>query len=79
MANRVSAVEPDGREIKALRERAGYTQAELADLVKRHEMTISKIERGKWRASTILVGRIARVLGVEPEVLIKSGSEEEAA
>lgn len=69
----VSTVKPDGPEIRARRERLGLTQEDLAKLTKRHRKTISDIECGNQAvASMIIVGQIARVLKVQPELLIKS-------
>jgi transcriptional regulator with XRE-family HTH domain len=74
----VSTVKPDGAEIKARRERAGLTQAELADLVSRPGVmrarkTISNLERGTQAVASLrFIAQIARALEVEPEVLIKT-------
>lgn len=73
----VSTVKPDGAEIKLRRERAGLSQAELADLISRpgvlrHRKTISNLERGNQTVASLrFIAQIARALDVEPEDLIK--------
>jgi transcriptional regulator with XRE-family HTH domain len=70
----VSTVKPDGPKIRARRERLGLTQDDLARLTKRHRKTISDIECGNQAvASLMIIGQIARVLGEQPEDLIKTG------
>lgn len=68
----ISTAEPDGSAVKAFRERAGLTQEDLSKLLKRHPQTISDVESGRRPVSVILIGQIARVLKVQPELLIKS-------
>ena len=75
----VSTVKPDGAKIKARRERAGLTQAELAEMLsrpggrQRSRKVISNLERGNQTVASLrFIAQIARVLEVEPEVLIKS-------
>jgi transcriptional regulator with XRE-family HTH domain len=73
----VLTVKPDGAEIKRCRERAGLSQAELAELlskpgVLRNRKTISNLERGNQKlASLRFIAQIARAVNVEPEALIK--------
>jgi transcriptional regulator with XRE-family HTH domain len=77
----VTTVKPDGAALKDRRERAGLTQAELAELLRRpgrplpanRHKTISNIERGNQTVASLrFIAQIARVLDVEPEALIKS-------
>lgn len=73
----VSTVKPDGAEIKVRRERAGLTQAELAELISRpgtlrNRKTISNLERGNQTVASLrFIAQIAKALEVEPESLIK--------
>jgi len=73
----VTTVNPDGAEIKARRERAGLSQAELAELLsqrgpRRHPKVISNLERGNQTVASLrFIAQIAHVLNVEPECLIK--------
>jgi transcriptional regulator with XRE-family HTH domain len=73
----VSTVKPDGAEIKTRRERAGLTQAELAELISqrgtlRSRKTISNLERGNQATASLrFIAQIAKALEVEPEALIK--------
>jgi transcriptional regulator with XRE-family HTH domain len=79
---RVSTVKPDGAEIKIRRERAGLTQAELAELLsqrgpRRGRKVISNLERGNQAVASLrFIAQIARALDVEPESLIKSEAAE---
>ena len=57
--------------IKYLRERNGYSQAELAERVGYHgKSTISKIESGQRDISQTMIKRFASVFGVSPTFLI---------
>lgn len=49
--------------IRELRQRAGLTQAELADRVSATRQTIIAVEAGKYAPSLELAFRIARVFG----------------
>jgi len=55
-----------GIRIKKFRQKAGYTQAKLAELVECGETTISHAEVGNDRISLTLLKKIADVLQVEP-------------
>jgi len=57
--------------IKAERNRKGYTQSELAELINVSDSTISLIERGKQTPSIFIVYEIAKVLGIEINELLK--------
>jgi transcriptional regulator with XRE-family HTH domain len=72
---KVTTVEPDGPKIKALRERAGLTQADLARLTGRHPQTIAAIEHSNKVFSLRLIAQLAHVLGKEPEELITAAAK----
>ena len=53
-----------GQRIKSEREFAGYTQAELAELVAIDATVLSRIENGQRGIDSLILRRVARVLGV---------------
>jgi transcriptional regulator with XRE-family HTH domain len=53
-----------GQRLKQIREAAGVSQAQLAERVPCHILTISKIERGLHEPAWPLVQALARALGV---------------
>lgn len=55
--------------LKALRTRAGLTQAELAEAVGVSRKTVNTVENGVFVPSTILALRLARALGASVEEL----------
>lgn len=58
--------------LRALRERAGLTQVELAERAETSERAINHLENGKTRRVDLdLLDRVARVLKVEPGELLK--------
>lgn len=58
--------------LRALRERAGLTQVELAERAGTSERAINHLENGKTRRVDLdLLDRVARVLKVEPGELLK--------
>ncbi len=62
-----------GRWLKGLRESAGLTQAELAELVNlRYYTFISQVEGGVGRVPTEIQGAWARAVGVDPEVFART-------
>ena len=65
----------DGSKIRALREKAGLTQAELANKVGVEQTMITYIERGVKRPSVELFIRIADYFGVSTDELRKKESE----
>lgn len=72
-----------GKNIKALRERAGLTQEDLAEILGISRPAVTSIETGGRRVSTDELVRLARALGVTtdqivglttaPEVVLESG------
>lgn len=56
-----------GELVRAARERAGLTQAQLAQRVQRTEFHIANIEAGRSRARQLVIHRIAKELGVSVE------------
>ena len=57
--------------LKKARERRKLTQVELAKRVRVHQVTIARLERGARRPSADLLQRLARVLKVTMEDLLK--------
>jgi ribosome-binding protein aMBF1 (putative translation factor) len=53
-----------GRNLKAAREHAGLTQAELAKKLRKAQTTVSQSEAGKIRVSADYVERVLRVCGL---------------
>jgi transcriptional regulator with XRE-family HTH domain len=60
-----------GRNVRSLREAAGISQDEFADMAGIHRTYISGIERGKRAPTIIVVEKIAVALGVDPGVLFR--------
>jgi len=54
---------PPGKVVKGARARAGLSQAELAERVEAHWITISKLERGEMELSPKWIGMLAPHLG----------------
>ena len=57
--------------LKKARERRKLTQAELAKRVGVHQVTIARLETGVRRPSADLLQRLAKVLKVKMEDLLK--------
>jgi DNA-binding XRE family transcriptional regulator len=57
-------IDPKGLELVRLRNRRGYTQADLAVLTGKSEAAISRFERGERRPAPETVVKLARALGV---------------
>jgi len=62
--------------LKELRERCGMTQKDLAAMVGVSRKTISAYERGRATPSLRVALRLAQVLGVGLEELLKEGDNE---
>jgi transcriptional regulator with XRE-family HTH domain len=76
-----------GRRIKHEREAAGYTQAQLAEIVGIDDTALCKIETGQRGLDSLILRRIARTLDVpmdrffateEPLALAREGDSERA-
>ena len=63
--------------IKEYREKAGYKQSELAEMVGARRETIVHLESGKYNPSLKLAMDIAKVFGVSVETLLEFTQEEE--
>ena len=67
---------PIPNRIAELRERAGLTRAELAELVEVNPQTIGYLERGEYNPSLVLAFRLAGVFGrTVEEVFVRERSE----
>ena len=60
-----------GTQISEVRERKGYSIRELAEKCGVSYVTISKIENGKFNVGLDVIARIASVLGLEVELVMK--------
>jgi len=56
-----------GRNLKAAREHAGLTQAELAKKLKKAQATVSGSENGKVQVSEKYVAKVLKVCGLPPD------------
>lgn len=62
-------------EVKEYREKAGYKQSELAEMVGARRETIVHLENGKYNPSLKLAMDIAKVFGVTVEELFEFTEE----
>ena len=60
-----------GRNMRKLRTEKDWSQEELAFQTGLHRTYISGIERGARNPSVIIIGKIAKALGVTPDALLK--------
>lgn len=60
-----------GKNVRALREKSGFSQEEFADKAGVHRTYQSGIERGIRAPTIVVVERIAKALGVEPGELFR--------
>jgi transcriptional regulator with XRE-family HTH domain len=58
-----------GTNMKAIRERLGYSQERLAELARLHRTYIGGVERGERNVSLLNIWRIADALEVTPSAL----------
>ncbi len=65
-----------GTRLRAIRSKAGWTQAELADRIEVSRQTVNYIENGTFCPSTYLALRLAREFGVSVEELFYLHPEE---
>lgn len=61
-----------GESIRKIREKKGYNQEQLADIMKVSRTTISKIERGKFNCSLDYLSKFSWYLGFEFNLLDNS-------
>lgn len=60
-----------GKDIRAFREKRGYSQDELAEIMDVHRSTISKVETGKFAISIDYIVKFAWYLDFDISVLEK--------
>lgn len=60
-----------GLNVQRLRRDKGLSQEELASRAEVHQTYLSGVERGVRNASILVLGRIAKALGVDIEELFK--------
>lgn len=60
-----------GRHIRAFREKRGYSQDELAEIMDVHRSTISKVETGKFAISIDYIVKFAWYLDFDISVIEK--------
>jgi transcriptional regulator with XRE-family HTH domain len=64
------------RNLRRLRQAKGLSQEALADEAGMDRTYISALERGVYSASLTIIDKIARVLEVEPEMLLRRPEKE---
>lgn len=64
-----------GRQISSAREAAGLTQGQAADALHVHRQTWSRWERGEQVPDALLLGQIARLLGVSADRLLGEAAQ----
>jgi transcriptional regulator with XRE-family HTH domain len=69
MASDAAKLRALGKRVRDLRHDRGYSQERLAELASIHENHVRRIEGGTANPSYLVVGRIARALGVNPSAL----------
>lgn len=65
-----------GNNLKFFRKKLGMSQEYLAELAELHRTYIGAVERGEKNISAKNIAKIAKVLGVEPHMLLKSSTHE---
>ncbi|MEA2238170.1 MAG: family transcriptional regulator, regulator of sulfur utilization [Thermoanaerobaculia bacterium] len=69
MASDAAMLRALGKRVRELRNERGFSQERLAELANIHENHVRRIEGGTANPSYLVVGRIARALGVSPAEL----------
>lgn len=59
-----------GRNVRVYRERLGISQEELAFRAELHRTYVSGVERGVRNPTVVIIGRLAKALGVEPPAML---------
>src|SRR6185503_1460294 len=67
------------RGLRRLREQRGMTQAQLAEVVERHEQFISQLERESRAPGIETIDALADAFGVAPWELLRAGAEKAIA
>jgi transcriptional regulator with XRE-family HTH domain len=60
-----------GESIREIREKKGYNQEQLAEIMKVSRTTISKIESGKFNCSMDYLSKFSWYLGFEINIIIR--------
>jgi transcriptional regulator with XRE-family HTH domain len=66
MASDAAMLRNLGKRVRDLRHDRGFSQERLAELAAIHENHVRRIEGGTANPSYLVVGRLARALGVKP-------------
>jgi transcriptional regulator with XRE-family HTH domain len=61
-----------GLNVQRLRQNAGLSQEECAHRAKIHQTYLSGVERGKRNPTVLVLGKLAKALGVEVEELVRN-------
>jgi transcriptional regulator with XRE-family HTH domain len=61
-----------GLNVQRLRQNAGLSQEECAHRAKIHQTYLSGVERGKRNPTVLVLGKLAKGLGVEVEELVRN-------
>jgi transcriptional regulator with XRE-family HTH domain len=64
-----------GQNVRLFRDRLGISQEELAFRSRLHRTYVSGVERGVRNPTVVIIGRLAKALGVDPACLIKRKSK----
>lgn len=59
-----------GKNVRVRRQHLGISQEELAFRAKLHRTYVSGVERGVRNPTVIILGRLAKALGIEPAALL---------
>jgi transcriptional regulator with XRE-family HTH domain len=62
-----------GARVRALRTSLGLSQEQLAERAEMHWTFVSGVERGVRNPGLNTIGRLAKALGVTPDVLFRDG------
>ena len=60
-----------GRNVRAFREKRGWSQEQMAEMADVHDRTIGKIERGELNFSVIILIKICKAFGCTPNALVE--------
>ena len=68
IAGQLAVAEEPGRVVRALRDRFGFTQEQLAGLLRMRRESLSRIEGGKVAPSTGVIQRLASIMALTQAV-----------